>query len=70
MMLNLLQRRENLKQSFWLKNLKQMLTKKKLLQPKQRPKLNSKEILLKREHLEPRCKLKLPKPNKISKLLG
>jgi len=28
MMLNLLRRRENLKQSFWLKNLKQMLTKK------------------------------------------
>ena len=67
-MLLLPKRKRNLKHNCWHKNLRQRPIGKQLLQLKRRQRLNSKETLPKRENLELKCKLKLLKLSKTSKL--
>jgi hypothetical protein len=67
-MLHLPKRKINLKHNYWHKNSKLKPIGKQLLQLKRRQRLISKETLPKRENSELKCKLKLLRPSKTSKL--
>lgn len=63
------QRKRNSKSSYWHKNSKLSLIESRLLLRRRKERLNSKEILQKRESSGHKCKLKPRKQRLISRLL-